>query len=47
MDLHHRDPEDKVFALSDASSRAVAQIIEEIEKCDLICANCHRMRHGV
>jgi hypothetical protein len=22
-----------------------ARILEEIKKCDLVCANCHRLRH--
>ncbi len=45
MDLDHRDPSTKKSNVS----RLVRQgawddFIAEIEKCDVICANCHRER---
>lgn len=46
MDFDHRDQAQKRFnigrdALGRCSERA---LMEEIEKCDVVCANCHRMR---
>lgn len=29
------------------SSYSWDEIVEEIQKCDLICANCHRVEHWV
>ena len=48
MDFDHVRGE-KVFALSDMARRGTskAKLDAEIEKCDLVCANCHRERtHG-
>ena len=44
MDFHHRDPGAKDFSVSQA--KTVTQVQAEIEKCDLICACCHRIRHA-
>ncbi len=46
LDFHHRDPDTKKFALSDAETRSIANIDREIKKCILVCANCHRVIHA-
>ena len=48
LDFHHRNPEEKDFGITRAIRDRVAwsTILEEIEKCDLICANCHRKGHA-
>jgi hypothetical protein len=43
MDFHHRDPSTKSFAISRTWTVSLAKLQEEISKCDLLCANCHRM----
>src|SRR5688572_10202018 len=45
LDFHHRDPHTKIANISDAvnSNWGKARILEEISKCDLLCANCHRI----
>lgn len=45
MDLHHREPESKVVAVARLvnTRRSVAVIEAEIAKCDVLCANCHRI----
>lgn len=46
LDFHHRDPSTKVFAIGACTviySKKV--ILEEMEKCDVLCANCHRIHH--
>lgn len=43
-DWHHRDKKDKKFGIGKGSFRQSKKaILEEIEKCDLYCANCHRI----
>lgn len=47
LDFHHRDPASKKHKVSDLTSRIRSwQVIEdEIAKCDVVCANCHRKEH--
>lgn len=44
MDFDHRG--DKKFGLNIASWRVKSRkvLLEEVAKCDLVCANCHRIR---
>lgn len=47
MDFDHRDPETKSFSVSRRRNYSVKRLsvtLEEIAKCDLVCANCHRIR---
>lgn len=45
MEFHHRDPATKSFTVSRLlTDRSWAAILEEVAKCDLLCANCHRIR---
>jgi hypothetical protein len=44
MDFDHRDPKTKLMSISQMIGRRLDKILVEIAKCDLICANCHRMR---
>lgn len=44
MDFDHREPHKKSFNISNGSWRTYADIDEEVSKCDLVCANCHRTR---
>jgi hypothetical protein len=45
--FHHRDAEEKEFAISEATTNrySLKKIVREIKKCDLICANCHAKIH--
>lgn len=49
-DFHHRNPEDKKYSIGilckNKSILSFDDIKEEIDKCDLLCANCHRKRHS-
>ena len=43
FDFHHLDPTTKTFAISnDPHTRSWDRVREEIDKCQLLCANCHR-----
>lgn len=46
LDFHHRKGEDKLFTIA-SFRRAVSfsKVKTEIEKCDIVCANCHRILH--
>jgi hypothetical protein len=45
FDFDHRDPTVKRFAISSMrSSVSFEALREEMSKCDLVCANCHRLR---
>ena len=51
LEFHHLDPEDKDFSPSSARSRGETkgnlkdEVKEELDKCILVCANCHREEH--
>ena len=46
MDFDHRDPTTKSFVLCSgrAALKSPAQLLAEAAKCDVVCANCHRIR---
>jgi hypothetical protein len=44
FDLHHRDRSQKDFSVSSYRKWTDA-VVAEIDKCDLLCANCHRLEH--
>lgn len=45
MDYDHRADEDKKFGIGVAMrTTGWQQILLEIQKCDLVCSNCHRIR---
>lgn len=46
MELDHREGTVKEAAVANLVSKGCtdARLLEEIGKCDVVCANCHRMR---
>lgn len=44
LDFHHRDPKTKKFTIS-GQNHSKQALMEEIAKCDVLCANCHRKEH--
>jgi len=42
LDFHHRNPKTKSFNISENKTVALNKLLEEIEKCDVVCVNCHR-----
>ena len=47
LDFHHLDEGSKEFDLSTRGlTRSWEKIKKEIEKCALVCSNCHREIHG-
>lgn len=47
LQFHHRDPSTKTYTISRLYSGTWGwdRIFEEIEKCDVMCANCHLKFH--
>ena len=47
LDFHHIDPKKKDFGSSEKGmTRSWEKIKNEVDKCVLICANCHREVHA-
>lgn len=45
LDFHHRDPKKKDPSWKLMKAWKFERIIKEIDKCDLLCSNCHRELH--
>jgi 5-methylcytosine-specific restriction endonuclease McrA len=45
LQFHHRDPKQKDFAISRPNPRSWEKVKVELDKCDLLCANCHSEAH--
>lgn len=46
LEFHHKDPSKKEFGIGqNGLTRSWKRVEEEIKKCDLLCANCHREQH--
>lgn len=45
LEFHHVDPSEKEFQISKRWSMKDERLLAEIEKCVLLCANCHREVH--
>ena len=45
MDWHHRDPLEKDPSFQNVRGWNSERLKQELDKCDLLCANCHRELH--
>ena len=45
LEFHHLDPSEKDFGISKTLTRSVASLKEEVDKCILLCSNCHAEEH--
>ncbi len=46
LEFHHKNPKEKEFGISRSGHcRSWERVKKEIEKCNLLCANCHREIH--
>ena len=45
-DFHHRDSADKELNISSVKGNHWDNVEKELDKCDLLCANCHRIIHA-
>jgi hypothetical protein len=45
LEFHHRDSGEKDYSIGHGTPHSWEDDIKEVDKCDLLCANCHRERH--
>ena len=46
LDFHHIKGEDKIYNIATMMRRyTLSSVKKEVEKCSIICANCHRKLH--
>ena len=43
LDFHHINPNNKLFHLSNGGSFPLDKVCNEMRKCTILCANCHRL----
>jgi len=47
LEFHHNDLSDKKFGISEKGyTRSWKDVVKALDKCKLICANCHRELHA-
>jgi len=45
LDFHHREADEKDATIAQVRHWSHERLQAEIEKCDIVCANCHRWLH--
>lgn len=48
LTFHHRNPEEKLIDIADLPRRrpTLTYVMRELDKCDLVCTECHRRIHN-
>ena len=46
-DFHHLDETKKSFEIAPGLDREIGVLTEEVDKCVMLCSNCHRIRHSI
>jgi hypothetical protein len=47
LEFHHVDRSKKTFEISSGTSHPMLEILKEVNKCTVVCANCHSQVHGI
>ena len=45
LTFHHLNPNEKDFGISSGDCRSWSKVKDELDKCVLLCANCHAEEH--
>lgn len=46
LEFHHTDPSKKDFEIGDGCRKSLEKLKAEIDKCILVCSNCHKEIHS-
>ena len=46
MQFHHKNPKEKDFIIGNVGNKSWDSIKKEMQKCILLCANCHMIEHS-
>ena len=46
LDFHHLDPAQKDFTVSQRQNGSLTLLMEEVQKCIVVCRNCHAKIHA-
>ena len=46
FEFHHLDPTQKEFTIGNVANKSWTVIKTELDKCILLCSNCHRIEHA-
>lgn len=47
LEFHHKDPNEKDFGIAAKGyTRSWEKVKEELDKCIMVCSNCHRELHA-
>ena len=46
LEFHHVVPEEKEFSVTSSNMKSLETQLQELKKCVLVCANCHRGIHA-
>ena len=46
LEFHHRNPDTKTYSWEKMRLLSTDKLLLELDKCDLLCANCHREVHS-
>lgn len=46
LHFHHREPGEKAYAIAEMMNKSLKSLQAELDKCDLLCANCHAEIHN-
>lgn len=44
--FHHKNPKEKEFVIGNVANKSWDSIKTELQKCALLCANCHTIEHS-
>jgi uncharacterized protein YktB (UPF0637 family) len=47
LTFHHRNPNDKIHSVASHSFTTVSAVMKEINKCDVLCYDCHDKEHNI
>ncbi len=46
LDFHHKNPDEKEFNWQQLRLRTWESVLLELDKCELLCRNCHAEEHN-